>query len=448
MGPTLFRNARIHTPVDEGRAAAGPAQGRMMHWEKGALLCRDGGIAAVGEEAAVLGALDASARRGMAEIDCGGRCMIPGFVDPHTHLCFRAPREREFLARLEGADYLSILASGGGILSSVESVRACPEEELFAATRERALSALRNGTTTIEIKSGYGLALEPELKQLRVIRRVGRETPLTVVPTFMPAHAVPPEYAGRGDAYVDLVVNVMIPRAAAEGLARYCDVFCEQGAFSVPQARRVLEAARAAGLGCRMHADELHDTGAALCAAQVRAASADHLLAASDAGLAAMAAAGVVAVLLPVTAFSMRKPYARARAMVEAGLPVAVATDCNPGSSCVESMGFAFGLSVMQMGLTVDEALTACTLNAAHALGLGAAAGSITPGKAADLLLLDGETPGILAFRTGISAVAQVYKAGKCVWRAAEGAVNPASPAGTAVDPSSLPRADAPLEAL
>jgi imidazolonepropionase len=429
VGLTLFRNARIHTPVDPGRPAAGSAQGRTVSWEKGTLLCGDGRIVGVGEEAAVLGALDAAARRGLAEVDCGGRCMIPGLVDPHTHLCFRAPREREFLARLGGADYLTILRSGGGILSSVESVRACPEEELFAATRERALSALRNGTTTIEIKSGYGLALEPELKQLRVIRRVGRETPLTVVPTCMPAHAVAPEYAGRGEEYVDLVASVMVPRAAAEGLARYCDVFCERGVFSVPQARRILEAARAAGLGCRMHADELHDTGAALLAAELRVASADHLLAASDAGLAAMAAAGVVAVLLPVTAFSMGKPYARARVMVEAGLPVAVATDCNPGSSCVESMGFAFGLSVVQMGLSVDEALTACTLNAAYALGLGSTRGSITPGRAADLLLLDGETPGILAFRTGISAVAEVYKDGVRVWRASEGgASDPACP--------------------
>jgi len=344
--------------------------------------------------------------------------MIPGFVDPHTHLCFRAPREREFLSRLAGADYLSILRSGGGILSSVESVRACPEEELYTATRDRALSALRHGTTTIEIKSGYGLALEPELKQLRVIRRVGRETPLTVIPTFLPAHAVPPEYAGRGDAYVELIVDGMIPRVAAEGLARYCDVFCEEGVFSPAQARRVLEAARAAGLGCRLHADELHDTGGAGLAAALAAASADHLLAASDEGLAAMAAAGVTAVLLPVTAFSMRKPFARGRAMVAAGVPVAVATDCNPGSSCVESMGFAFGLSVMGMGLSVDETLTACTLNAAYALGLGDRVGSLTPGKAADLLLLDGETPGILAFRTGISAVAEVYKAGVCVWRA------------------------------
>jgi imidazolonepropionase len=245
-----------------------------------------------------------------------------------------------------------------------------------------------------------------------------------VVSTFMPAHAVPPEYTGRGDEYVDLIVNVMIPRVAAESLARYCDVFCEQGVFGPAQARRILEAASGAGLGCRMHADEMHDTGGAQLAALLRAASADHLLASSDQGLRAMAASGVVAVLLPVTAFSMRKPYARARDMVRMGLPVAVATDCNPGSSCVESMGFAFGLSVMEMGLSVNEALTACTLNPARALGLGDGVGSIAPGKAADLLLLDGETPGILAFRTGITAVAGVYKAGNCVWRASTGAAN------------------------
>ncbi len=195
--------------------------------------------------------------------------MIPGFVDPHTHLCFVRPREREFLARLEGAEYLDILKAGGGILSSVESVRAASEEELFIATRDRALSALSLGTTTIEIKSGYGLSTEAELRQLRVIHRVARETPLSVVPTFLGAHAVPAEAGGRAEDYVGLLTREMIPAVARQGLARFCDVFCEQGVFSVDQARLILEAARAAGLGLKIHADELHDTGGAGLAASL-----------------------------------------------------------------------------------------------------------------------------------------------------------------------------------
>jgi len=416
MPVTLFRNARIVTPVDSGRASAGPAQGSLNRWEKGALLCRDGRIVTVGDETAVLGALGPGGRRDIEEeFDRGGRCMIPGFVDSHTHLCFIAPREREFLARLEGADYLEILRAGGGILSSVESVRQASEEALYAATKARALSALRQGTTTVEIKSGYGLSMEAELKQLRVIRRVGQDTPLTVVPTLLAAHAVPPEFRERTGDYVQVVIEIV--RAAADAaLARFCDVFCETGVFSTGQARTILQAASDAGLGPRLHADELSDSGGAALAAALHAASADHLLAASDAGLQAMADAGVIAALLPVTAFSMRKHYARARAMVDAGVAVAVGTDCNPGSACVESMPFAFGLSVQQMGLTVAEALTASTLNGAYALGLGGESGSLTPGKAADFLLLDGETPGILAFRTGMSPVVEVRKRGVRVW--------------------------------
>jgi imidazolonepropionase len=418
MSVSLFRNARIWTPLDAGRALRGQQQGSAESWEKGALLCRDGRIAFVGDEAAVLESLAAQrAPAVQAEMDCGGRCMIPGFVDPHTHLCFVKPREREFLARLDGADYLETLRAGGGILTSVESVRAASEEQLFAATLSRARSALRLGTTTIEVKSGYGLSLEAELKQLRAIRRAAGEARPRIVATFLGAHAVPAEYRGHEEGYVDLIVHEMIPAVARQGLARFCDVFCEQGVFGLSQSRRILQAARAAGLGCRLHADELHDTGGAALAAEAGAASADHLLASSDTGLRAMASAGVVAVLLPATAFSMRTPYARARAMIGMGLPVAIATDCNPGSSYTESMPFVFGLAVLQMGLSVTEALTAATLNAAYALGLGAEVGSLTVGKRADFLILDGETPGILAFRPGIAPIDEVFVEGTLAWQ-------------------------------
>jgi imidazolonepropionase len=408
----LFRNARIFTPVDPGRPLAGREQGSLACFEPGALLCRDGRIEWVGEERDLPGARST----GVEEVDCAGRCMIAGFVDPHTHMCFTHTREREFLRRLEGADYLEILRSGGGILSSVAAVRAASEEELFQSTRVRALRALQLGTTSLEIKSGYGLSTEAELKQLRVIERVGRETPLTVVPTFMGAHAVPPEHAGAADRYVELLVREMIPAVARAGLARFCDVFCEQGVFSAAQSRSVLEAAAAAGMRLKVHADEVHDTGGAGLAASLGAVSAEHLLASSPSGIAAMAAAGVIGVLLPATAYSLRKPCAPVRRMIEQGLPVAIATDCNPGSSYTESMPFAFGLAVMMMGMSVSEVLVAATLNAAHAIGLGSEAGSLQAGKRADFLLLDGETPGIIAYHAGVSPVAAVYKGGACPW--------------------------------
>jgi imidazolonepropionase len=410
MGLRLFRNARIFTPVDPGHAAAGVP--RVVSHRQGALLCRDGVILEAGEEGRVL----AQASGIVDETDCGGRCMMPGFVDPHTHMCFAGTREGEFLRRLDGADYLSILREGGGILSTVAAVRAAAEEDLYRVTRARALTALRHGTTTLEMKSGYGLSTEAELKQLRVIDRVGRETPLDVVPTFMGAHAVPPEHAGNAEGYVDLLVGETIPQVARQGLALFCDVFCEQGVFSVEQSLRVLQAARVAGMGLKLHADEVHDTGGALLAASLGAVSAEHLLASSREGLSAMSAEGVVAVLLPGTAYSLRKPPAPARLMAELGVPIAIATDCNPGSSYTESMPFVFGLAVMTMRLSVEEALTAATLNAAYAVGRGSQAGSLEPGKRADFLLLEGETPAILAYHGGVSPVARVYARGTLAW--------------------------------
>jgi imidazolonepropionase len=411
----LFRRARIFTPLDPGGPLAGAAQGAITRIECGAVLCVDGAIRWAGSEKDFSGTVfRALAGEGgpPEEVDCEGRCMIPGFVDPHTHMCFARTREAEFVQRLQGVEYLEILRAGGGILSSVAAVQGASEEELFQLTRERALRALALGTTSLEIKSGYGLATEAELKQLRVIRRVGGETPLTVVPTFMGAHAVPAAFKAEPGRYVELLVEEMIPAAGRAGLARYCDVFCERGVFGVEDSRRILSAARAAGMGLKLHADEVHDTGGAALAASLAAVSAEHLLASSAQGIAAMAAAGVIGVLLPATAYSLRKPFAPARRMIGQGLPVAVATDCNPGSSYTESMPFVFGLAVMAMGMSVHEALVASTLNAAWAIGLGREAGSIERGKRADFLLLEGETPAILAYHAGVSPVVGVYKGG------------------------------------
>ena len=409
----LLRNVALVTPVDHGKPSAGALQGDVVRHAPGAMLIADGRIEAVGKEAGVLAM--AKGRRVDTEIDGGGRCCIPGFVDPHTHACFAKTREEEFSLRLSGVPYLEILRRGGGILSSVNAVRNATDEELYRVTRSNALRALASGTTTMEMKSGYGLDTATELRMLAVIDRVRRETPLDAAVTFMGAHAVPAEFRSSPDAYVDLLVREMIPVAADQGIATFCDVFCEEGVFSVDQSRRILEAGKRAGLRPRVHADEVHDTGGAALAAEVGAISAEHLLAAGDAGLDAMARAGVVANLLPATAYSLRKPYARTRNMIERGIAVAVATDCNPGSCYCESMPFVFGLSVMQMGLTVEEALTAATLNAAYALGLADRVGSLGAGKQADFLLLDGETPAALAYHAGGTVVAEVFKLGERV---------------------------------
>jgi imidazolonepropionase len=411
----LFRNARLHTPRDAGHPACAADQGTLAVYKRGAVLVENGTIRHLGTENEVLKTL--SPNDVHQEIDCEGMCLVPGFVDPHTHMCFARRREAEFDLRIKGTPYLEILRQGGGILSSVKAVAETEEEALYRITRAHALSALRMGTTTVEIKSGYGLDTENELKMLQVIDRVGRTTPLDVVPTFMGAHAIPPSYRERPEAYVDLIVEDMLPAVCRQNIARYCDVFVEEGVFSIEQGRRILEAARKLGIGLKLHADEVHDLGGAGLAAELKTGSADHLLAASDINIAKMASSGVIGTLLPATAYSLRKPYARARDMIAAGLPLALATDCNPGSSYTESMPFVIGLAVMNMGFTPAEALTAATLNAAYAIGTAKTVGSLDTGKQADFLLLDGESPSILAYHAGVSPVSAVYKRGECVFQ-------------------------------
>jgi imidazolonepropionase len=410
----LFTNAHIVTPYDSGVPLARKRQGEVRHFEKGALLCKDGMIEAVGSEDEIKGSL--VLRDVDLEVDCGGLCLIPGFVDPHTHMCFAKRREEEFTLRLEGESYLDILRRGGGILSSVREVRAASEEELFSVTLQHAMSALQLGTTTLEMKSGYGLDTETELTMLRVIDRIGRETSLDVVPTFLGAHAVPEEYAQSPDTYADLVIREMIPAVSKQGIAQFCDVFCEKTVFSIDQSRRILQTAREAGLGLKIHADEVHDLGGAGLAAELKATSAEHLLAASDENLYAMAQKGVIGVLLPGAAYSLRKEYAPARKMVDLGVPLALATDCNPGSSYTESIPFIFGLAVCNMNLSISESLVAATLNAAYSVRMEKKVGSLDIGKFADFLILDGESPAILAYHAGVSPVVEVYKRGELMF--------------------------------
>jgi imidazolonepropionase len=404
MTMKLFRGARIFTPLAN--------ENRVVSCERGALLTRNGFIAKVGSEGDVLRDIEPTMID--QEIDLCGRCVVPGFVDPHTHMCFSELREKEFAQRLSGVSYMEILASGGGILSSVRSLRSAADEDILKRTKQNALTALSHGTTTVEIKSGYGLDTASETRMLRLIERVGRETPLTVVPTFMGAHAIPSEFKDDPEGFVDLLVNEMIPAVSAAA-PPFCDVFCEEGVFSVPQSRRILEAAREHGMKLKIHADEVVDTGGAALAAELGAVSAEHLLAAREENLAKMGSAGVIAVLLPATAFSLRKPYADARKMLELGLTVALATDCNPGSSFTQSMPFVFSLAVMNMGMTVEEALTGCTLNSAKAIEVDDFCGSLEERKMADFVVLDGETPAIMAYNSGTSPVFSVYKRGECV---------------------------------
>ncbi len=413
MSLQLFYNANIYTPVDGGRPCAGVGQGQMVNYRAGALLVENGLIAAVGDATELVKRLPAAATA--KRIDIGGKTLIPGFVDPHTHMCFAARREAEFDLRLAGTPYLEILKQGGGILSSVQAVSAASEEDLYAVTSGHARSALTFGTTTLEIKSGYGLDTENELKMLRVIGRLAEESVQDVVATFMGAHAIPKSYKNDPEAFIQHIIKDMLPAVHEQGIARSCDIFCEKGVFTIEQGRKLLRAAQHLGMQVKLHADEVNDLGGAALAAELKVSSADHLLAASDENIRAMAAAGVVANLLPATAYSLRKPYARARFMIDNGLPVALATDCNPGSSYTESMPFVIGLAVLNMHMTPAEALVGATLNPAYAIGLADRVGSLDVGKQADFVLLEGESPAILAYHAGVSPVLQVYKKGELV---------------------------------
>jgi len=339
--------------------------------------------------------------------------ILPGFVDCHTHGVFGAARLDDHQRRALGEDYKVIAAAGGGILQSVRDVRARSEAELEALTRARLATLLAHGTTTIEVKSGYGLELEAELKQLRVIRRLADTQPATLIPTFLGAHEVPPEYRGDRAAYVRLLCEEMIPAVVKNGLARCCDVFCEPGVFTPAEARAILTAAQGHGLALKLHADELEGSGGAELAAELGALSADHLAAVSDAGVRALAASGTVAVLLPATmVFLGTKGQAPARRLVEAGAAVALATDFNPGTSPTVSLPLVMALGVSQLGLRHAEALTAVTVNAAAALGLAGERGQLAPGFMADLVVAAVEDWREAAYWMGANVVSAVWTGG------------------------------------
>ena len=351
---------------------------------------------------------------GATLVDAHDLSIVPGFVDPHTHAAFAGDRRDELRKRLAGATYADIAAAGGGIVSTVAATRAASEPDLIHQTRARLDEMLACGTTTCEIKSGYGLSLDSELKILRAIRALAETHPVEIVTTFLGAHEVPLEFRAERDTYIDLLVTEMIPAVAGAGLAEWCDVFCETGVFTPSESIRILEAGQAAGLRARIHADELGPSGGSHVAARVQAHSADHLIFVPEDGIRAMADAGVTATLLPIAAFYLKLGrFAPARDLIAAGVPVALATDVNPGGGFSPSMPFAMALACFTMNMTFEEALIAATINAAWSLGRAETVGSLDPGKQMDAVLVHGDAINLI--RVGAPAIAAVLKRGECV---------------------------------
>ena len=412
-GDLLVRNIGLLATM----AGPAPRRGRRMAdagYVPGAAVAAAGGrIVYAGAEAG----LDQVIRPGpgAVTIDAGGGAVIPGLVDAHTHLAFAGDRDEEIRRRLAGASYREIAAEGGGIVRTVAATRAASREDLAAAIGSRLDEMLLQGTTTAEIKSGYGLDTEAEVRSLQAIRAAAESHPVGVVPTFLGAHEVPPEHRGDSGRYLDLLIEEMIPEVARLRLAVFCDVFCEEGVFTVAESRRILAAARERGMKLRLHADELAWTGGAELAAEMGARSADHLLFVSDQGARAMAEAGCAATLLPTAAFYLRLGrFAPARSLIEAGVPVALGSDANPGGGLSPSLPFAMALACFGMGLSLEEALAAATVNAAYSLDVHHDVGSVEEGKRADLVIL--RSPRMLdLLRVGVPAVSIVIKDGRVV---------------------------------
>ncbi len=383
----------------------------------GGILIRDGKIDIVGPSDEIEKNLNAKciqvsdSASNIEIVDLGGRVALPGFVDAHTHLVFGGNRLDDFERRARGDTYEQIAKAGGGIWSTVEKTRAASEEELFEKAKEHTDWFLKCGTTTIEVKSGYGLTLEDELKILRLIRRLNVETPLEIVPTFLGAHAVPRELSAN--EYVDLVINEMLPHVAKENLAEFCDVFCERGYFDIEQSQKILTAARKLGLKLRGHVDQLSNSGGAKLMAELGAATADHLEKTDEQGIAALKSANVQPVLLPGSVYALGSTsYPRARQMIDAGLGIVLATDFNPGSSPTPSMPMILSLACTQMKISPAEAITAATINAAYSLNRGDSIGSLEPGKLANVAVFDCQDYREVAYWFGIPQTHSVYTRG------------------------------------
>lgn len=408
----IVHAGQLLTMAGPAAPRAGKLQGELGLVEDGAIAVYQGEIVAVGPTATVQAMVELADDG--REIDVAGRVVSPGLVDSHTHLVFAGTRQAEYELRAQGASYAEIMAAGGGIHASVRRTREATRRELVMSAEKHLATMLAHGTTTVEAKSGYGLDMETEIRQLEAIEELGNKSPVDVVSTFMGAHAVP-----RGqepEAYVDWLVSEAIPRVAMRGLARFCDVFCEAGVFTPAQTERILRAAQAQGMGAKLHADELVDTGGAALAARLGAVSADHLHCANDEGLKAMAAANVVATLLPGTGvFLGMKEHAPARRMVELGVPVALATDFNPGSCFSESLPLMMSFACSILHLSPAEAMVAATVNGAHALARAHRVGSLEVGKQADMVVWDADDYRLIPYHMGVNQVRCVFKRGRLV---------------------------------
>ncbi len=403
---TLLKNiAHLYTPDTKRQF------GQILDLENVHLLLEDGQIKTIVQSAEALPEAE-------KVIDLSGKCLLPGFIDPHTHPVFWKTREDEFIMRVQGKSYEEIAAAGGGIRNSVRKFRQASKEEIKEVTRQRIARFLEFGVTTIEAKSGYGLSTADEIKSLEIINELNQEQPLEMVPTFLGAHEVPDEYQQKRQAYVDLVCQEMIPLVAERKLAKYCDVFCEKGVFTVEESRRILETAMEYGLKARIHADELAAFGGAELAAEIGAITADHLVMASDQGIEAMAQAGVIPVLLPGTTFFLGKDqYARARKMIETGCQVAVSTDFNPGSSTTQNLQLIWTIAALKLKMLPGELLWASTYVPALSLDLADKLGSIEEGKQADLVVLDIPNLNYLPYHYGVNHTFMTIKKGEVVYR-------------------------------
>lgn len=399
---TLIRNIGLLATPEGFCAKRGPAQGQLRLLNNAWVLAEDGIITALGQGVPPCGAEQV--------IDAEGRLATPGLADAHTHLIFGGWRQDELADKLHGVPYLDILARGGGILSTVRATRAATEAELLEKGRRALLEMQRFGVTACEAKSGYGLETETELRQLRVIRQLRQQCSMDLAATFLGAHALPPEYQADREGYLRLLCEEMIPRAAAEGLARFCDVFCEEGVFTAEESRRILLAGKAHGLLPKLHADEIHPIGGSQLAGELGAVSAEHLIVCPEEGMERMARSGVIACLLPCTSLYLGASFAPARRLVEKGVAIAIATDFNPGSCPCLNLQLAMSLGCLYYRLTPEEVLTAVTLNGAAAMGLAGRLGSVEPGKQCDLALWDAPDLNYLCYRMGSNLCASVIK--------------------------------------
>lgn len=411
-GNMIIKNAsEIVTSIGK-TAKFGAEMQELKRIENGAVVVEEGVIKEVNNTSEILKKYDESKYE---VIDAGGKSILPGFVDSHTHFIFGGYREEEFSWRLRGDSYMDIMNRGGGIVNTVRDTRNASKECLFELGKKRLDSMLEFGVTTVEGKSGYGLDYRTELKQLEVMKELDCEHAIDIVRTFLGAHAVPNEYKGSTDMYIEFLINEVLPVVAKKNLAEFCDVFCEEGVFSIEESRKLLLKAKEFGMKLKLHADEIVELRGSELASELKAVSADHLLHASDKGIEDMAKNRVVSTLLPTTAFCLKEPFARARYMIDNGCAVALATDFNPGSGFTNSIPLMFALASIYMNMTIEETIVAMTLNGAAAVGRADSIGTIEPGKKGDMIILDYNSYKFLPYHTGVNIVGKVIKNGVLV---------------------------------